>query len=84
MSGVPPPKQPGNSAGPNFSRSTVNARSTHETYHPNGYGVSEGLKRARRPFFARNAITGLAIVGFAGGVYYYSISKVKQDDFSDL
>ncbi|PWN50416.1 hypothetical protein IE53DRAFT_410919 [Violaceomyces palustris] len=66
------------------ARSTVPPRSTHATYHPKGYGVSEGLKRARRPYLVRNLITGTAIMSFAVGVYFYSISKVKQDDFSDL
>ncbi|KAK0546375.1 hypothetical protein OC845_004617 [Tilletia horrida] len=65
-------------------RSTTPPRSTHASYHPDGYGVSEGLKRARRPFFWKNTLTGGAILGFAAGVYFYSISKVKQDDFSDL
>ncbi|CAD6960046.1 unnamed protein product [Tilletia caries] len=65
-------------------QSTTPPRSTHASYHPGGYGVSEGLKRARRPYFWKNAATGGAILGFATAVYYYSISKVKQDDFSDL
>ena len=51
--------------------------STHSSYHPKGYGVSEGLKRARRPFAVRNAITGSAILGFCTAVYFYSISKVS-------
>ncbi|KAL9936346.1 hypothetical protein V8E36_004414 [Tilletia maclaganii] len=58
--------------------SSTPPRSTHASYHPDGYGVSEGLKRARRPYFWKNAITGGAILAFATGVYYYSISKVKQ------
>ncbi|KAN0064917.1 hypothetical protein ACQY0O_001974 [Thecaphora frezii] len=66
------------------TRSTVPPRSTHATYHPKGYGVSEGLKRARRPYLFKNAVTGSLIMGFVVGVYFYSISKVKQDDFSDL
>ncbi|KAK0556171.1 hypothetical protein OC844_005928 [Tilletia horrida] len=65
-------------------RSTTPPRSTHASYHPGGYGVSEGLRRARRPYFWKNAVTGGLILSFATGVYYYSISKVKQDDFSDL
>lgn len=70
------------SSGP--TRSTVSPRSTHASYHPGGYGVSEGLKRARRPFLVKNALTGGAIMAFCTGVYFYSISKVKQDDFADL
>ncbi|CBQ71307.1 conserved hypothetical protein [Sporisorium reilianum SRZ2] len=66
------------------TRSTVPPRSTHATYHPGGYGISEGLKRARKPYQLRNILTGSLIMGFATSVYFYSISKVKQDDFSDL
>ncbi|KIS65942.1 uncharacterized protein UMAG_12036 [Mycosarcoma maydis] len=66
------------------TRSTVPPRSTHATYHPGGYGISQGLKRARKPYRVRNILTGSLIVAFATSVYFYSISKVKQDDFSDL
>lgn len=63
----------------------INRYSARSSYYgASGYSPSEGLKRARRPFRARNAITGLAILGFAASVYGYSISAVKQDDFSDL
>ena len=46
--------------------------------------MSPGLQRARAPFRVRNAITGLVLTGFAAGVWAYSISAVKQDDFSDI
>lgn len=59
--------------------STVPPRSTHASYHPKGYGVSEGLKRARKPYRMRNAVTGVIIMGFAASVYFYSISKVRTD-----
>lgn len=59
-------------------------RAHRATYHPKGYGVSEGLARARKPFRLGNAITGLVITGFAFSVYIYSIRAVKQDDFSDI
>ncbi|SPO30429.1 uncharacterized protein UTRI_06359 [Ustilago trichophora] len=72
------------SYGSSATRSTVPPRSTHATYHPGGYGISEGLKRARKPYRFRNILTGSLIMGFATSVYFYSISKVKQDDFSDL
>lgn len=60
----------------NRKPSTVPPTSTHESYHPGGYGVSQGLQRARRPFFVKNIITGGAIMSFAVGVYWYSIAKV--------
>jgi cytochrome c oxidase assembly factor 3 len=59
------------------TRSTVPPRSTHATYHPGGYGISEGLKRARKPYRFRNILTGSLIMGFATSVYFYSISKVR-------
>lgn len=46
--------------------------------------MSPGLQRARAPFRFRNAITGLILAGFGVGVWAYSISAVKQDDFSDV
>ncbi|GAA6004884.1 uncharacterized protein JCM10292_002545 [Rhodotorula paludigena] len=64
--------------------SGLSSRQARATYHPGGYGVSEGLKRARRPFFTRNLITGSLISAFALSVYLYSIRAVAQDDFSDL
>ncbi|GAA5848464.1 hypothetical protein JCM8547_004522 [Rhodosporidiobolus lusitaniae] len=63
---------------------SVSTRAAKATYHPGGYGVSEGLKRARRPFRTANFITGSLITGFALSVYLYSIRAVAQDDFSDL
>lgn len=46
--------------------------------------MSPGLRRARAPFRVRNAITGLIIASFAVGVWAYSISAVKQDNFDDV
>lgn len=46
--------------------------------------MSPGLKRAREPFRLRNALTGVALAGFAVGVWAYSIGAVKQDVFDDV
>ena len=46
--------------------------------------MSRGLLRARAPFRAQNAITGLVLAGFTTAVWAYSIRAVKQDDFSDV
>ncbi|KAF8838632.1 hypothetical protein BDN67DRAFT_971274 [Paxillus ammoniavirescens] len=46
--------------------------------------MSPGLLRARAPFRLRNALTGLVLAAFGVGVWAYSISAVKQDDFSDV
>ncbi|KAI9633168.1 putative mitochondrion protein [Dioszegia hungarica] len=56
------------------------------SYHPQGQGggPSPSLQRARKPFRFGNAIIGTTIALFAAGVYTYSISSVKQDDFSDV
>ncbi|CAG8770450.1 5463_t:CDS:1, partial [Gigaspora rosea] len=36
-------------------------------YHQaKGYGQTPALQRARRPFFIRNTITGLLLLGFTG------------------
>lgn len=63
----------------------VNRFSARSSYFgSSGFHPSEGLKRARKPFRLRNALTGMAILSFVAGVYGYSISAVKQDDFSDI
>ncbi|CAD6575801.1 MAG: hypothetical protein TREMPRED_001496 [Tremellales sp. Tagirdzhanova-0007] len=59
-------------------------RAIDRTYHPRGYGMSQSLLRARRPFFFRNALVGTTVALFVAGVYTYSISAVQQDDFSDV
>ncbi|KAF8743072.1 hypothetical protein RHS02_03184, partial [Rhizoctonia solani] len=58
--------------------------SANASYRPQGYGMSPALKRARQPFAVRNALTGSAIAAFAVGVWAYSISAVKQDNFDDI
>jgi len=63
---------------------STSTRAAKASYHPGGYGVSKGLKRARRPFRTANFITGSLITAFAASVYFYSIRAVAQDDFSDL
>ena len=42
------------------------------------------MKRAREPYRAKNALTGLAIGSFIVGVWLYSMSAVKQDNFDDV
>ncbi|EGO02215.1 hypothetical protein SERLA73DRAFT_178043, partial [Serpula lacrymans var. lacrymans S7.3] len=64
---------------PYVSRKAVDA-----SYRPRSYVMSPGLKRAREPFRLRNALTGLVLAGFGVGVWAYSISAVKQDDFDDV
>jgi cytochrome c oxidase assembly factor 3 len=46
--------------------------------------MSIGLKRAREPYRVKNMLTGLAIGSFVVGVWLYSMSAVKQDNFDDV
>jgi cytochrome c oxidase assembly factor 3 len=46
--------------------------------------MSAGLMRAREPYRVKNALTGLAIGSFIVGVWLYSMSAVKQDNFDDV
>ncbi|KAK7696231.1 hypothetical protein QCA50_000884 [Cerrena zonata] len=62
----------------------VDRKTVNESYRPKSNIMSPGLQRAREPFKIRNAITGLVLASFAVGVWAYSISAVKQDDFSDV
>ncbi|WVR03129.1 hypothetical protein IAU60_000119 [Kwoniella sp. DSM 27419] len=73
MSGPPPPAP---------ARPT--AKAIDRSYHPKGYGMSPSLNRARKPFVLTNVLIGSTLFAFAVGVYWYSISAVKQDDFSDV
>jgi len=62
----------------------ISKKAVAASYRPRSYVMSPGLQRARAPFRFRNAITGLILAGFGVGVWAYSISAVKQDDFSDV
>lgn len=66
-------------ADPYVDRKAVNA-----SYRPKSSQMSPGLRRARAPFFLRNAVTGVVLASFAVGVWAYSIGAVKQDDFTDV
>ncbi|KAH0564791.1 hypothetical protein GP486_001820 [Trichoglossum hirsutum] len=54
------------------------------SYYDKHYRQSAALLRARRPYLIKNAVTGLAIFGFAIGVYAFTIKAVSQDDFEDV
>ncbi|KAG1868149.1 hypothetical protein C8R48DRAFT_747291 [Suillus tomentosus] len=62
----------------------VSKKTVAASYRPRSSLMSPGLQRARAPFRLRNAITGFVLAGFGVGVWAYSISAVKQDDFSDV
>jgi cytochrome c oxidase assembly factor 3 len=46
--------------------------------------MSAGLIRAREPYRVKNMLTGLAIGSFVVGIWLYSMSAVKQDNFADV
>ncbi|KIK96402.1 hypothetical protein PAXRUDRAFT_825966 [Paxillus rubicundulus Ve08.2h10] len=64
--------------------SYVSSRVVNKSYRPRSSMMSPGLLRARAPFRLRNALTGLVLAAFGVGIWAYSISAVKQDDFSDV
>ncbi|KAK7062342.1 coiled-coil-56 domain-containing protein [Favolaschia claudopus] len=53
------------------------------SYWKNGR-MSPGLLRARRQFRTSNAVAGVLLLTFVGGVFVYSMAAVKQDVFDDL
>ena len=59
-------------------------RAAQATYHPGGYGVSQGMRRARQRYNVSNFFMIMALFGVIGGIYAYSILAVEQEDFSDL
>jgi len=54
------------------------------TYYDRRHRQGQALIRARRPYLFKNAVTGLGLILFAGGIYGYTLSKVGQDDFEDV
>ncbi|TIB95305.1 hypothetical protein E3Q18_03813 [Wallemia mellicola] len=62
----------------------VHFKGEYNSYRPNKYDMSNGLRRARVPFLYKNLLTGLVILTFTSTVYIYSIAAVNQDDFSDV
>ncbi|KIY66690.1 hypothetical protein CYLTODRAFT_25069 [Cylindrobasidium torrendii FP15055 ss-10] len=62
----------------------VDRRAAERSYRPKAGTMSASLKRARQPFLIPNAVTGTVLMGFAVGVYVYSIRAVKQDEFEDV
>ncbi|KAJ7458396.1 hypothetical protein B0H11DRAFT_1924829 [Mycena galericulata] len=61
----------------------VDRREVKASYWKNGR-MSPGLLRARRQFRTKNALVGVVLLTFVGGVFAYSMAAVKQDTFDDL
>jgi len=54
------------------------------SYYDKHYKQSAALIRARRPYFVKNALTGIGMFGFCISVYVFTIRAVSQDDFEDV
>ncbi|KAA8901452.1 hypothetical protein FN846DRAFT_908969 [Sphaerosporella brunnea] len=59
-------------------------RESQRSYYDASMVQGKSMIRARRPFVVKNALTGLAIVGFTAAVYTYTIRAVAQDNFEDV
>lgn len=52
---------------------------------PRTFKMTPAMIRARKPFFARNMMGLAALLGVAGGVYYYTYEFLHKDnDFADV
>ncbi|TQV99726.1 hypothetical protein V2A60_005174 [Cordyceps javanica] len=56
----------------------------HSTYYDGRLRQGPALIRARRPYLFKNAFTGLGLLAVVGGIYYYTLRAVGQDDFEDV
>ncbi|TWU77131.1 hypothetical protein ED733_008335 [Metarhizium rileyi] len=56
----------------------------HSTYYDRRYRQGPALIRARRPYLFKNALTGLGLLTVVGGIYWYTLRAVGQDDFDDV
>jgi len=54
------------------------------SYYESDYRQSAALIRARRPYIFKNLATGAAIMGFAVGVFAFTLNAVGQDNFDDV
>ncbi|KAL6244492.1 hypothetical protein RBB50_008734 [Rhinocladiella similis] len=54
------------------------------SYYNPDYRTGAALNRARRPYLFKNMITGVAIFGFAVGVFAFTLHAVGQDRFEDV
>ncbi|KAF4990886.1 cytochrome oxidase assembly mitochondrial [Fusarium heterosporum] len=58
--------------------------SPHSTYYDRRLRQGPALVRARRPYLVKNAVTGLGLLGIVGGIYWYTLNAVGQDNFDDV
>ncbi|KKA30567.1 hypothetical protein TD95_001083, partial [Thielaviopsis punctulata] len=55
-----------------------------QSYYTRNFGQGQALIRARKPYLVKNAITGLALTGVVGAVYWYTLNAVGQENFDDV
>ncbi|KAH7328905.1 hypothetical protein B0I35DRAFT_418707 [Stachybotrys elegans] len=60
------------------------AAHSHKSYYDAHARQGAALVRARRPYLFKNAVTGLGLMGLVGGIYYYTLKAVGQDEFADV
>ncbi|KAM4055047.1 hypothetical protein HRG_005856 [Hirsutella rhossiliensis] len=56
----------------------------HSTYYDRRLRQGPALIRARRPYLFKNSITGLGLLTVVGGIYYYTLNAVGQDNFDNV
>ncbi|PHH50365.1 hypothetical protein CFIMG_004000RA [Ceratocystis fimbriata CBS 114723] len=56
----------------------------NNSYYTRNFGQGQALIRARKPYLIRNAVTGFALTGVVGAVYWYTLHAVGQENFDDV
>ncbi|KAL2113495.1 hypothetical protein VUR80DRAFT_3657 [Thermomyces stellatus] len=54
------------------------------SYYDRNFRQGPALIRARKPYLVKNALTGLGLWCVVGGIYWWTINAVGQDDFEDV
>ncbi|CRK35410.1 hypothetical protein BN1708_006729 [Verticillium longisporum] len=60
------------------------AGTQRSSYYDRHLRQGPALIRARKPYIIKNAVLGLGLWTIAGGVYWYTLKAVGQDDFEDV
>ncbi|SPO00911.1 uncharacterized protein DNG_03659 [Cephalotrichum gorgonifer] len=54
------------------------------SYYDRNFRQGPALLRARKPYLMKNALTGLGLWCVVGGVYWWTLKAVGQEDFEDV
>ncbi|CRK11142.1 hypothetical protein BN1723_009277 [Verticillium longisporum] len=60
------------------------AGTQRSSYYDRHLRQGPALIRARKPYIVKNAVLGLGLWTIVGGVYWYTLKAVGQDDFEDV